>query len=216
VPSCLHDVTIDYGFDALTHAQKRAIIPHVELEHEDHTLETLVESLERASAAASGARVEAAARDEEDGCFLVVVEKCTRVVHASDAVGAVSARVAALLETPTDVLLGDAFPIGGMLPLGFPSPAGERVDAWRANGGSPSRLVEELWRRAYPAIQRLGPDDLRPLLSWFDGAKRTKIIASVDALTTFDMTHEAKRLGTKISPLVVWAYANHGGEDLTR
>jgi hypothetical protein len=181
VPRYVHDVTIDYGFGGLAHAQKRAIIPHVEIEHEDHTLETLAESMERASAAASGARIEAAARDEEDGSVLVVVENGKRTVHAFDEGAAVSARIEALLETPTDVLLGDSFPIGGMVPLGFPSPAGERVDAWRANGGSPSLLVEELWRRAYPSIQRLAADDIQPLLSWFNGAKRTKIIASVDA-----------------------------------
>lgn len=39
--------------------------------------------------------------------------------------------------------------------------------------------------------------------------------ATIDPRAHFDMLHEAARLGTKISPLVLYAYVEHGGDALT-
>lgn len=211
MPSYLRGATVDYGFARLAHAQKRALVPFIGDDgFDDHTIETMTAYLERASAAAGGVRIEAAMVDELDSHVLVVVEngKTDRIsVDASDA------RHRELSETTTEELVGETF--GATLTFGLPNPLGERVDAWRMNGGSPTRLVAEIWQRAYPSIAKLEPFALARVLARFpETAKRTKIVATVDALTHFDMLHEAARLQTKLSPLVLYAFVEHGGHRL--
>lgn len=208
MPYFLRHATIDFGFPRLTHAQKRAMLPFIADGVDDHTIETLTTQLEKASAAAGGARIEAAMEDELDVEMLVVIDagKTEKIIGGE--------RYAELIETSTEELLGETF--GGTLTFGFPGTLGERIEEWRMKGGSPSQLVAELWTRAYPAIAKAEATDIARVEARFPpNAKRTKVVATVDALTHFDMLHEAARLGTKISPLLLYAFCEHGGHRLT-
>lgn len=120
------------------------------------------------------------------------------------------ARFRELWPLATEDLLPEGL-LDDQVTLGVPEEIGAAILAYRLRGGSTSRLVETLWQRTRAKVARLDSGALARALDRFARAPRTRQVVSVAPAVKFEMRVEADRLGSKISPLVVYAYLEGGG-----